>query len=379
MKIAQITATFPPYTGGTGNVCYNYSLELAKMGHEVTVYTSNFSNEEYDYPSLFKVKAFKPLFKIGNAPFIPELLKIKDYDIIHLHYPFFFGAEMIYILHKLRKKKYFITYHNDVIIDGFLGFFIMIYNSILLRLIVKNASKICVTSVDYAMNSKLEKLIENNNDVVEIPNGVNLKKFNLTTSSTSLKDKYELNTDVILFVGSLDKAHYFKGIEYLLKSIKIVLDRGKISPTLVIVGVGELKEYYVNLSKRYKIESNVRFVGKLNDDKLVEYYKLSDLVVLPSITKGEAFGLVLVEAMALSTPVIASNLPGVRTVVDEGVNGLLVEPKNVDDLSTKIEYMLQNKGMLVKMGFNGRKKVEEKYSWDNIVKKLENLYKEVLM
>ena len=379
MKIAQISATFPPYAGGTGNVCYNYSIELAKMGHEVTVFTSNNMDEKYNSPDLIKVNAFKPLFKIGNAPFIPELLRINNYDIIHLHYPFFFGAEMIYLISKFRQQKYFITYHNDVILEGFIGFFLMIYNKIMLKLILNNVSKLCVTSLDYANNSLIENIVKDNEKVIEIPNGVNLDKFILDTDINTLKTKYKLeNKDIILFVGALDKAHYFKGVEYLLSSLKLVLDQKKVNPFLVIVGEGELKNHYYKLSQKLGIEANVRFVGKLDDKKLVEYYKLSDLVILPSINKGEAFGLVLVEAMALSKPVIASNLPGVRTVVDDGINGFLVEPQNANELSSKIQCMFKEKKILKKMGKNGRKKVEEKYSWKNIVKKLENQYKEVL-
>ncbi len=379
MKIAQISATFPPYNGGTGNVCYNYSIELAKMGHEVTVFTCSYSEKNYEYPDSIKVNAFKPLFKIGNAPFIPALLKIKDCDIMHLHYPFFFGAEMIYLIHKLRGKEYFITYHNDVILKGFMGFFLKFYNKIMMKLIMRNASKICVTSLDYAKHSEVGKIIKNNEKIVEIPNGVNLSRFKLNISANALKNKYDLeNENVILFVGALDKAHYFKGVEYLLKSLKLVLAKNVINPVLIVVGDGELKEYYIKLSQELKIESNVRFVGKVNERELIEYYKLSDLVILPSITRGEAFGLVLIEAMALSKPVIASNLPGVRTVVDNDINGFLVEPQNVDELSSKIQYMFQRGELMKKMGINGRKKVEDNYSWINIIKKLEKEYEEVL-
>ena len=91
---------------------------------------------------------------------------------------------------------------------------------------------------------------------------------------------------------------------------------------------------------------------------------------------GEAFGLVLVEAMACGKPVIASDLPGVRTVVDDGVNGFLVRPRDCEDLATKMRLLLENNEIRVTFGRAGRKKVEEKYSWENIGKKLERLYLE---
>jgi glycosyltransferase involved in cell wall biosynthesis len=159
MKIAQVSATFPPYMAGTGNVCYHYAIELAKLGHEVTVFTSSHSNEEYEYPNLFEVRRFKPLFRVGNAPFTPQLLSIKDFDIIHLHYPFFFGGEMIYLISKLNGQKYIITYHNDVILNGMTKNLLRLYNNVIMKSIIKNSDKICVTSLDYAKNSNIKDLI----------------------------------------------------------------------------------------------------------------------------------------------------------------------------------------------------------------------------
>ncbi|HHV35024.1 MAG TPA: glycosyltransferase, partial [Syntrophomonadaceae bacterium] len=118
MKIAQISATFPPYMAGTGNVCYQYALGLAKLGHEVTVYTSKCPDIDYKYPDSIQVVSNEPLLKIGNAPIIPDLVKIKGHDIVHLHYPFFFGGELLYLNSKLSKEKYIVTYHNDVISSG---------------------------------------------------------------------------------------------------------------------------------------------------------------------------------------------------------------------------------------------------------------------
>ena len=93
---------------------------------------------------------------------------------------------------------------------------------------------------------------------------------------------------------------------------------------------------------------------------------------------GEAFGLVLVEAMATGKPVIASNLPGVRTVVNNGKDGFLVEPKNVEDLTLKIQYLLENEEVRKKFGREGREKVEEKYLWEKIGEKLESVYYKVV-
>ncbi|NJE77436.1 glycosyltransferase family 4 protein, partial [Thermococcus sp. ES12] len=149
------------------------AIELAKLGHEVTVFTSRYPDEEYEYPDIITVKRFKPLFRIGNAPFIPQLLReIKDFDIVHLHYPFFFGGEFIHFIKKLRNIHYVITYHNDVILPGMLNFPLKFYKTMLMKQILKNAEKIIVTSLDYARNSELWKISEIQEKIVGIPNGV---------------------------------------------------------------------------------------------------------------------------------------------------------------------------------------------------------------
>ncbi len=84
--------------------------------------------------------------------------------------------------------------------------------------------------------------------------------------------------------------------------------------------------------------------------------------------------MVLIEAMAAEKPVIGSNVPGIRVVVDDGVNGFLVKPKNVEELTSKIDYLLENEDIMKEFGKRGRKKVEEKYSWGKIVRKVEEVY-----
>ena len=374
MKIAQVSATFPPYMAGTGNVCYHYAIELAKLGHEVTVFTSRYPDEDYTYPDIITVKRFKPLFRIGNAPFIPQLLReIKDFDIVHLHYPFFFGGEMIYLLKKLRNQKYVVTYHNDVIYFGILNFPLKFYKTVIMRHVLKNAEKIIVTSLDYAKHSELWTIPGIQEKVVEIPNGVDIDRFNPKINGEEIKARHNLeDKDIVLFVGALDKAHYFKGVEYLLQSFASIKNKNSV---LVIVGDGDLRGYYMKLAERLGLKNRTLFTGRVPSKDLPKYYASAYIVVLPSITMGEAFGLVLVEGMATGKPVIATNLPGVRTVVDNGINGYIVEPKNIEELSRRVSYLLENEKIRKKFGKNGRKKIEKMYSWGKIAKKLEEVYK----
>ena len=113
MRVAHVTATFPPHYTGTGMVCYYNALGLARLGHEVTVFTADYPPGDYTYPEEITVRRLLAMFRIGNAPLLPGLLGLKEFDIIHLHHPFIFGAELIWAVSKVRKIPYIITDHHQ--------------------------------------------------------------------------------------------------------------------------------------------------------------------------------------------------------------------------------------------------------------------------
>ena len=119
----------------------------------------------------------------------------------------------------------------------------------------------------------------------------------------------------------------------------------------------------------------MEFLGKISDEELPRIYQQADLLVLPSINKNEAFGLVLLEAMACGVPVIASDLPGVRTVFEDGRQGLLCKPGDVSDLKNKIEEILADEEKRKIMGKEARILALEKYSWKKIGRKLNDIIK----
>ena len=379
MKIAIITPTFPPYAGGIGKVAAFNARELKKLGHQVTVFTPFYQPVKEEFGDL-EIKRLKPLFKYGNAAFIPALGKmLKGFDIIHLHYPFFGGAELIWLQSRRLKKngaKTILHYHMDVVGQGFLKTIFRFHNKFILPRLAKKADKILFTSFDYGNESNLSaELKKNSQNFMELPNGVDSRKFEPQPKNENLLKKYEINPDdkIILFVGGLDKAHYFKGIEYLLQAANI-LRQANYFWRLIIVGEGNLKNYYADYAGQLGLDNEVIFTGYVADDDLPKYYNLTDVCVLPSIDKSEAFGLALIEAMACAKPVVATNLAGVRSVVENEINGLLAEPKNADSLAAKINHLLVNPEIAKDFGLAGRKKVEEKYEWGRIGRKLDELY-----
>jgi len=379
MKIAQIVCTFPPYRGGIGNSVYNISEILADLGHEVTVFTPNYNykneNEFHEHEGKFKIERLKPLFKQGNAAVVPQLFwKLKGFDIVHLHYPFY-GAIMPVLFIKLvlgRRMNLALHYHMDSRAEGFKGMIFSLYNILVLPLLAGAAKLITCASFDYIKYSDLGKYyIARPDKFRQILFGVNLEQF---VTYHDNKNKQRKNK-IILFVGGLDKAHYFKGLENLLKALAIIIKDKKLNSVILkIVGRGDLLAYYKNCALNLGLGENIRFYDHVDNSKLVDFYNYSDCLVLPSINKAEAFGLVLLEAMACSTSVVASNLPGVRSVFKNGREGLIVKPGDANDLANKIKAILSDKKMAESMGLAGRELVESKYTWAKVAKRLDSIY-----
>ena len=379
MRIAHVTATFPPYYGGTGMVCYHNALGLARLGHQVTVFTADYPPGDCAYPDEITVRRLPVMFRVGNAPFLPELLGLGGFEIVHLHYPFYSGAEIVCLRSLVTGLKYVVTYHQDVVLTGVMRFAARLHHRVLGEPILSRAERVLVTSWDYARACRLSKLVRTRSRTLEeIPNGVDASRFHPGVDSERLYAHYGLeHTDrVILFVGALDSAHYFKGIQVLLQALAHLPDKGT---KLLVVGDGNLRPTYQKQAAGLGLSDRVIFCGYVPDKDLASHYTLCDLLVLPSTTMGEAFGVVLLEAMACGKPVIASNLPGVRSVISNGEDGLLVRPGDAADLAEKTRVLLDTPHRRREMGERGRAKVERMYAWPKIIPRLVRLYEDVLL
>lgn len=375
MKIAEVTSNFPPQKAGMGNVAYYNSWLLATLGHEVTVFTPRYKLGEKivdEYP--FKVERLYPWFKYGNAGFLPQLFyKLRNFDLIHLHYPFYGGAEIIYFLNKFKDLRLLITYHMDVVGTGLLSNFFRWHTKNILPRILDKADKIIVTSLDYAQNSNLKsRLLAEPEKFVEIPCGVNHLLFKPRYKDKNLLDQYGLhNKKIILFVAALDKAHYFKGLNILIQAANRMKDNDDFR--IVIVGDGNLRDGYQTLVENMGLRKKIIFAGFVPDNLLPRFYNTADILVLPSVDKSEAFGVVVLEAMSSGLAVITSDLAGVRSVVDKRKTGLLVKPSSVDNLVDMIRHLLANPPLMEQYGQEGRAKVMQKYTWDIVGEKLDRL------
>lgn len=372
MKIAQIVSTFWPYLGGMGNVTRFFSQYLSARGHEVTVITpeyrkKNTAEGEESFP--FEIQRIAPVLQYGNAAYLWGLGQyLCQYDILHLHYPFFGGVEPLFF-YKLRpNQKLVITYHMEFIPSSFFLSLASRPERLLRGSVFDRASRVTVSSLDYIEHSGDRALYtQTPSKWIELPFGFD-PQFDKALWTGGQKNRSQ--NPFVLFVGALDRAHQFKGLGVLLDAM-CLLPR---EVHLRIVGEGDCRVLYEKEVLTLGLAERVRFCGRVSDTILGESYRDCLCLVLPSTGKGEAFGLVAVNAMAAGKPVIASNLPGVRTVVDPGVTGFLATPGDPKDLALRLSHLTDDPILAISMGEQGYRRAKEKYDWAHLALKLEGVY-----
>lgn len=363
-----------------GNSVRDLAHNLSAAGHEVIVFTPDYGAAIPEENNIFIIRRLRPLFKIGNAAVLPQLMRRLDgFDAIHLHLPFL-GATLpvLFFLIFHRRIRFIVTYHMDLAGDGLIKkILFFLYKKIALPLVLRRAARIVISSFDYAEHSDIANYFKKyRSKFVEIPFGVDEHKFYPKPKSTILAEKFfiDAGTKVLLFIGGLDSAHYFKGLEVLLRALRRAAESGLENVKLIIAGEGGLKQDYQNQAEALHLRDKIIFAGGISDNELVDYYNLADVLVLPSINRGEAFGIVLFEAASCGKPAIASDLPGVRTVIKDGETGFLSNPGDAGDLAEKIKKILLNDDLRIKMGVAARNNVENNYNCKKIFQEFIHLY-----
>ena len=367
IKILHTPVRFYPYVGGVENYVYSLSRYLVNFGHEVTVLCANVpKNKKTESINGVKVKRLGYIGRIANThitPCLPIKLMKENFDVIHTHLPTPWSADWSSIFAKLKNKPLVLTYHNDIVSNGFASYIAKVYNLTALKLVLGTSKRIVITQPNYLDRSPYLKRYKDKIEIV--PVGVDVEKFR------PLDIEEDENT--LFFLSVLDEFHEYKGLEYLLKALKIVKEEIK-DVRLIVGGDGVLRSYYQRMAHSLNLRENVEFVGFIPDDKLVEYYNRCAAFVLPSYSsKQEGFGIVLLEALACEKPVITTEIVGVSRDVEKYNVGKIVRPQDLQSLANAIIEVLQDKDLRREMGRNGRK-VAEKYSWETIARAVEKIY-----
>jgi glycosyltransferase involved in cell wall biosynthesis len=231
-------------------------------------------------------------------------------------------------------------------------------------------------SVDHliAVSQKLKEEIMKEripkNKISAIYNGVEnefLEKSDYKTSLTAMQNKYGIGDHFCLYVGRLTSR---KGIDYLLYAMKKTANI-----QCVIVGDGPECEHLHSLTESNGLQERVIFTGFVPKDDLKHLYTAADFFVLPSLAEG--LPLVMLEALASGTPVVASRVAGIPDIISDGYNGFLVPPKDVDTLSKVIQQLADSSELRRKMGDNARQVVNEQFSWKRVAEEVLRVYDQV--
>ncbi|MFO7966106.1 MAG: glycosyltransferase family 4 protein [Archaeoglobaceae archaeon] len=348
MKVLLTSPYYPPHIGGVEFHTMNLARGLAKRGYDIEVITS----EGFD--NYVKVTTTPTI----PFPYSPIPLKFPQFsgDIYHSHVPSPFFAQWV---NSKDCKPHVVTYHNDVFVppkvDGkpiprHLSRLIEKENLRTVKPVLDNARVIVATTESYAQKSPVLK--DYLHKVEVIPNGVWNDDFRAGIDAGEREQ-------IVLYAGRLVE---YKGLHILIRAMK------NIDARLVVLGDGEDRKDFERVAKLFGV--NAEFKGRVSSNEKKEWLRKARVLVLPSISRLEAFGIVMLESMACKTPVIASRIPGVEEVARKG--GLTF--KDEEDLSSTISTLLENDALASKLGRRGRWIVKKKYDWELILDRTEKLY-----
>lgn len=371
MRILLCPEYFIPHVGGGEVWIFNISKILSKKAHEIMVvsykHPNRLNNETIDGIKIFRV-GFFPIKGIqsylARAIFTAYGILTKgltlEYDTIVASQTF--PLIPSYIVLKIRGKPLISVFHDIYGLNFSLkekGFIKGLIRGITELIVIKLNYDIVLT-VSESTKKKLVRAGVKEDKIHVVGGGVDLELIDSVEEQKSSKP-------TIIFVGRLVR---LKKVENLLLAFKKIISKIP-EAELYIVGSGPQEKMLKDLAKRLDLSSNVHFTGFVPEEEKIKLIKNAWVLVQPSIAEG--FGLVLVEANACRTPVVAVDSGGPREVVIDGVTGFLVKPNDLNELTEKILEILSDKIKMYRMGEDGRKVVEEKYTWEKVAEKVEKI------
>lgn len=368
MRVLQVGKFYYPVEGGIESI--NKVVVDALKGNSQKVISFNTENktseEEVDgVPVLrcasYGVVASQPI----SISYFKELRKlIKEYDptVIHFHHPNPLAAFYL-MLANPKKSKLIIHWHSDVIAQKVLYRFVKPIETGIL----KRADAIIATSNRYRDYSPCLKDFKEK--VTVIPCSIDEQKFDLTAAEEKeveeIKNKYG-SRPIVFFIG---RHVEYKGIKYLLEAEKLI----KNDCVILIAGQGPLTE---ELKNSYKSD-RIHWIGRLSDRDMKLYYHAADIFAFPSITRNEAFGVVLVESMYCKTPAVTFTIEGsgVNWASPNDETSIEVENSNAGQYAEAVDRLLSDRELRNRLADNGKARAMRLFSRDVVEAQYRDLYR----
>jgi phosphatidylinositol alpha-mannosyltransferase len=371
MKIVFVSPYDYVYPSGVNQHVFSLGEHFTRMGHEVHyILPSSRPKKPASNRNVTFIGRPFPLHASGSivrSPLsprlfftkrIPEVLERGNFDIVHLHEPLFpplttgclscSRAVNIGTFHASRPKSW--------------GYWIG--RPILNRWAKKLDGRIAVSPPARDFINRYFP-----GEYTIIPNGIDVERFAAPSKPIEELKDGKIN---ILFVGRMEQR---KGFGHLLNAY-VHIKRKNPNTRLIVVGPpGWAQRRYKTVVKMSGLR-DVVFVGYVSNSELPRYYHTADIFCAPAIGL-ESFGIVLLEAMAASKAIVASDIGGYASVVNRDVDGLLVKPGNAKAITGAIDRLIQDPALRQRLGANGREKAEE-YHWDKVAHRVMAYYEEVM-
>ena len=366
LRIAMVMDWHPYSLGGVQTHVRELSRRLQELGHEVIVVSKKVGVDErasYESEGFITVKPIIPL-EIVVVPADPRELKevIHEYspDIVHAHHIFTPTSLLSLKVANSLGIPSVITNHTIYLGYNLRGLWRMISHALPTRYYLSYAN--AIISVSKAADQMVEAIIGDAVPRHVIPNAIDSRMIT--------PPEKEPEDDVVFFIGRLV---YRKGVHVLVKAFSnIVKERPEAK--LVIAGKGYMEGIIRVLIKRYRLEDKVALLGPVSEEEKIRLYRGSKVVAVPSIF-NESFGIVALEAMSAGRAVVATRHGGLAEIIEDGVDGMLVDPGDSKGLAKALLEVLSDENLRIKLGSNARRKIESKYSWDVVIDKIVALYK----
>lgn len=370
LNIAMLTSIQFPPSEGIGNYIRNLSNKLREQGHNVFIVTRGSAKQSQKFVDGIRVFELPflltyPFHVDTHGIFVRNFFnKLDDFDVLHIHSP------MPPPCKPSNVGKIVSTFHSTLQTSwklegvGPLSFFNRFFGISSRHIesgIIRSSDSI--TTVSKSVANDLHRFYELNlqeNNI--LGNAVGDAFLNQPNSPMKEKDDY------LLWVGRID---YGKGLFDLVSAMKKII-QVKPSFRLLLVGRGPLEGVLKREVNAMRLGKNVIFSGFIENEKLPMLYSKASAYVQASYTEG--LPTTVLEAMSRCAPIVATKVSGNVDLITNEVTGLLVPPKDPETLANKILYLIDNPDYGCTLGENARKTVLEKYTWDIVSKRFQDVY-----
>lgn len=374
MKIALVSPYDYDVPGGVGKHIDSLSRHFRRSGHEVRIIAPGSDDDAHeDRAGVYRIGRVTPVPGNGSiaritlsVPFksrlsrrVRQVLDAERFEVIHVHEPLMPSLPLAVLMAGAGSAVKVGTFH--AFRESYYGYY---YGRPLLRGMVKRLDgRVAVSRAAYEFVSRYFP-----GAYSIIPNGVDLEVFREDVPPI---ERYADGRPTVLFVGRIEKR---KGLAYLIRAYSELREWFPSVRILVVGRLGRAGQGYARYVQEHDL-SGIEFAGEVPACDLPRYYRTCDVFCSPAV-KGESFGMVLLEAMALGKPVVATAIDGYQTVMQDGIQGRLVPPRDSAALARALLAVLQSPAARRRYGDQGRVTARS-YSWERVATRLLRFYDEV--